>query len=181
MLLCVVDDSGRYADVVTRAQLELTQEADRSKAQVQSVLPSGIEPLSPEQPLDDALQQLADHGVAWLPVVVGNRVVGGLGVRDVIATYKKTLPRSARRTRALPSETSVFDVQLRADSVAAGRMLRDAALPVGVLVVAIRREGETMFPMADSRLEAGDVLTLVADPSRETEVKSFFDPTVTSV
>jgi CBS domain-containing protein len=181
MVLCVVDDAGRFVDVVTRAQLEVTPSANRAKTQVQIVLPSGIDPLTPEQSLDDALQQLADYGVAWLPVVVGNRVVGGLGVRDAVATYKNTLPKSARRTRVLPSETSVFDVQLRADSLAAGRILREAALPVGVLVVAIRREGETIFPTADSRLEVGDVLTLVADPSREREVKTFFDPAASSV
>jgi CBS domain-containing protein len=140
------------------------------------MLPSTIEPLTPEQSLDDALEHLADHGVPWLPVVVGDKLVGGLGVRDAVGTYKNTLPRSTRRTRALPEETSLFDVQLRVGSPVTGRTLREAALPGSLLVVAIRRDAETIFPNANTRLEAGDVLTVVADPAREAGLKKFFDP-----
>jgi CBS domain-containing protein len=173
MVLCVVDPGGRFAGVVTRAQLEPTPQPDRSTVQVASLLPSTIEPLAPEQSLDDALEQLSDHGVPWLPVVVDGRVVGGLGVRDAVRTYKNTLPRSARRTRALPEETSLFDVQLRASCPV-------AALPGKLLVVAIRREGETIFPSGNTRLEAGDVLTIIAEPAREAGLKEFFDPPVNS-
>jgi CBS domain-containing protein len=66
-----------------------------------------IQPLTPEQSLDDALEQLADRGVPWLPVVVDDNVVGGLGVRDAVGTYKSTLPRSARcGTRTCPATSS---------------------------------------------------------------------------
>jgi chloride channel protein, CIC family len=176
LVLCVVDEAGRFAGVITRAQLESTPEHERATARVRSLLPSTIEPLTPEQPLDDALENLADYGLPWLPVVVGNKPVGGLGVRDAVGTYKNTLPRSARRTRALPEETSLFDVQLRVGSPVTGRTLREAALPGSLLVVAIRRDGETIFPSASTRLEAGDVLTVVADPAAETGLKKFFDP-----
>jgi CIC family chloride channel protein len=180
MVLCVVDEHGRYCGVITRAHLDRVPESERSTAQVRSLLPSEIEPLAPEETLDDALQQLADCGVPWLPVVVGGDVVGGLGVRDAVRTYKNTLPRSARRTRALPESTSLFDVQLRADSPVIGRTLRDASLPGSALVVAIHRDGESIFPTASTRLESGDVLTVVAEPAREAGLKQFFDPAVTS-
>jgi CIC family chloride channel protein len=180
LLLTVVDERGRYAGVVTRAQLDRIPDAQRSVVRVQSMLPSTTDPLSPEQTLDDALQQLADCAVPWLPVVVGEHIVGGVGVRDAVGTYKNTLPRSARRTRALPAETSLFDVQLRADSPVIGRTLRDAGLPGSLLVVAIRREGQTVFPGPDTRLESGDVLTVVAEPAREAALKAFFDPPVTA-
>ena len=147
---------------------------------MQTLLPSPIDPLTPEQPLDDALEHLADRGLPWLPVVVDGHVVGRLGVRDAVRTYKNTLPRSARRTRALPEETSLFDAQVRADSPVAGRTLRDAAWPGNLLVVAIRREGETIFPNGDTRLEPGDVLTIVAERAREAGLKEFFDPPVSS-
>jgi CBS domain-containing protein len=91
LVLSVVDDRGRYAGVVTRAQLDRTPESERSNSQVDSLLPSTIDPLGPEQTLDDALQRLADSAVPWLPVVVGERIVGGLGVRDAVATYKNRL------------------------------------------------------------------------------------------
>ena len=180
MVVCVVDERDRFAGVVTRAQLEATPRADGATVRLGSLLPSSIDPLTPEQSLDDALQHLADRGVPWLPVVVSDHVVGGLGVRDAVRTYKNTLPRSVRRTRALPEETSLFDVQLRASSPVAGRTLRDAALPGSLLVVAIRRDGETIFPNANTRLQAGDVLTVVAEAARETGLKQVFDPPVDS-
>jgi CIC family chloride channel protein len=180
VVLSVVDQDGSYAGVVTRAQLDDIPEEQHSTVQVHTLLPSAIEPLTPEQPLDDALQHLADHSLPWLPVVVAGRVVGGLGVRDAVGTYKNTLPRSARRTRTLPENTSLFDVQLRGDSPIIGRTLRDAKLPGSVLVVAIRREGETIFPTANTCLNAGDVLTLIAEPARESGLKQFFDPPVAS-
>ena len=76
---------------------------------------------------------------------------------------------------ALPEDTSVFEVQLRADSPVIGRALKDAGFPSRLLVAAIRRDGETVFPSANTRLEAGDVLTLLAEPAQEARVKSFFD------
>jgi Trk K+ transport system NAD-binding subunit len=45
-----------------------------------------------------------------------------------------------------------------------------------LLVVAIRRAGQTIFPTPDTRLESRDVLTVVADPAREAALKAFFDP-----
>jgi CIC family chloride channel protein len=100
MVLCVVDEHGEFDGVLTRAQLETTPEAERASIRVESLLNSTIEPLSPEQSLDDALEQLADRGVPWLPVVEAGRVVGGLGVRDAVRTYKNTLPRSVDAKKA---------------------------------------------------------------------------------
>jgi CIC family chloride channel protein len=51
VVLSVADDDGRYAGVVTRAQLDRYPEEQRAAAQVQVLLPSAIEPLTPEQPL----------------------------------------------------------------------------------------------------------------------------------
>ena len=95
LVLSVVDERGLYAGVVTRAQLDRIPERERSALQVQALMPSPIDPLNPEQTLDDALQHLAESAVPWLPVVVGEHIVGGLGVRDAVATYKSNL-RSRR-------------------------------------------------------------------------------------
>jgi Trk K+ transport system NAD-binding subunit len=125
--------------------------------------------------------KLADGGVAWLPVVDNDRVVGALGMRDAaVATYESALPTSSRRARALRDETSIFDVQLRADSPVIGHTLRDAGLPESLLVAAILRNGETVFPNANTRLQVGDRLTVLAEPAREARLKRFFDPPVSA-
>jgi CBS-domain-containing membrane protein len=147
LVLSVVDNRGRYLGVVTRAQLDRVPEAERSRVHVQLTLPSNIDPLSPEQTLDDALQHLADCALPWLPLVIGEHIVGGLGVREAVGTYKNTLPRSARRTRALPAETSLFDVQLRADSPVIGRTLRDAGCPAACWSWQSVGRGRPCFPV----------------------------------
>jgi CBS domain-containing protein len=103
-----VDESGHFAGVVTRAQLEGTPEAERSRTTIQTP-PTFCDSAADAGAiaLDDALEQLADRGVPWLPVVVDDNVVGGLGVRDAVGTYKSTLPRSARcGTRTCPATSS---------------------------------------------------------------------------
>jgi CIC family chloride channel protein len=146
-------------------------------APARATLPStaGPEPLRAEQPLDDALEQLADRDVPWLPVVSDGRIVGGLSVRDAVRTYKRALTSSTRRARTLPEDTSVFEVRLRADSPVVGRTLREASLPRRLLVAAIRRAEDSIFPTASTRLEVGDVLTVLAEPATEAGLRQFFD------
>jgi H+/Cl- antiporter ClcA len=173
MVLAVVDEHDRFAGIVARPRLERVAEAERPALPVQHLLATHLEPLTPEQPLDDALEQLADHSLPWLPVVEGGRVVGGLGAREALRTYKTSLQRSARRTQSLPEDTSVFEVVLQPDSPIVGQPLASAGFPRKTLVVAIRRDGETIFPTARSRLEAGDVLTILADPGSEAMLQEF--------
>jgi CIC family chloride channel protein len=176
MVLGVVDGHDRFVGTTTRARLERVPESERSTLSVRDVLARHLEPLAPDQPLDDALEQLAEHSLPWLPVVDGGRIIGGLGAREALRTYKSSLQRSARRTQALPDDTSVFEVVLQPDSPIVGKELASAGFPTKTLVVAIQREGETIFPTARSCLEAGDVLTVLADHGTETMLKQFVDP-----
>ena len=75
--------------------------------------------------------------------------------------------------QSLPEDTSVFEVVLQSDSPIVGQPLASAGFPRKTLVVAIRRDGETIFPTARSRLEAGDVLTILADPGSEAMLQEF--------
>jgi trk system potassium uptake protein TrkA len=58
---------------------------------------------------------------------------------------------------------SPLEVTVPAGSPVAGRTLREAALPQGVLVVAVLRDGEVIFPRADTVLQVGDRLTVLVD------------------
>ena len=177
MVLAAVDERDRFVGVLTRAHIERVLQREPPSTQVSRLLPNGMRPLSPDQSLDYALEQLADCGVPWLPVMSDGRLVGGLGVRDAVRTYKTTLQRSARRTQGLPEGTSVFEVQLREGSPVIGRPLSHAGLPRNVLVASVLRDGETIFPGAGTCLELGDVVTLLADPAYEGALRDFFDST----
>jgi CBS domain-containing protein len=129
--------------------------------------------LTPEDTLDTALEQLAEDGVSEASVVDRGEVVGQIDVRDVVATYKATLQRSVRRADALPAGTVLFEVRLQPTSPLAGRTLRQAALPDDVLVASIVRGGETIFPRADSRLEAGDGVMILATAASEQALRTY--------
>jgi CIC family chloride channel protein len=180
--LAVVDTRNRFVGIVTRDGLHARTERaqDGASARVGTLLSTSLEPLSPSDSLDVALEQLADSALPWLPVVADARVVGGLSARDALRTYKATLGRSVRRAQGLPEQTSLFEVRLGVDSPLAHRRLRDAGLPKQTLVLAVVRETETLFPSADTQLLPGDVLQVLASEASEQHLKAFLGPAATA-
>jgi Trk K+ transport system NAD-binding subunit len=148
----------------------LVRDAMRPTAQVPE---SGAPSLAPDDTLDAALEQLSEDGVSVARVVDRGEVVGQIDVRDVVATYKATLQRSVRRASALPAGTVLFEVRLLPTSPLAGRTLREAALPKDILVASIARDGETIFPRADTLLAAGDTVMILATATSEEALRAY--------
>jgi CIC family chloride channel protein len=131
--------------------------------------------LAPDQTLDVALDKLAEAGSSQAIVIEGDRVVGQLQVRDVMRTYKANLERSVRRAQALSAESTMFQARLDTSSPLAGRSLQQANLPRDTLVVSITRDGETLFPRANTRLQSGDVVLIMADRRSEPALRQFLE------
>jgi CIC family chloride channel protein len=138
-------------------------------------LPAGAVVLGPEQSLDIALEKLASAGVSSAAVVDGRRVVGQLQARDVMSVYKAHLQRGVRRAQALSAESTLFEVRLDTSSPLAGHTLQERALPRDTLVLSVTRSGETLFPRATTRLEAGDVVLIMADRRTEPALREFLE------
>jgi CIC family chloride channel protein len=128
--------------------------------------------LSPGQTLDDALEQMAEDGSTQARVVENGRVVGQLGQRDVVAAYKRGLVRGIRRANTLPASAALVDLPIESASPLVSRQLRDAGLAPRALVVAVNRDGEVLFPTAETCLQAGDVLTVLAEPRAEASLRA---------
>lgn len=175
LVLAVIDEQNLFAGVVTRARLESVAPEARGMTTVSGLVNKTIEPLKPGQFLVEALEYLSDGGLQWLPVVTEYRIVGGLGVRDILRTYNSAAERGVRRTQSLPEESLLLEIRLRPDSKYVGCSLREANLPANTLVVSIQRDTDTIFPMASTQLESGDVLTILADPALEGRVQELFD------
>jgi len=150
-------------------------EAERGTTLVRAMVDRTRPLLSPARSLDTALHQLAECGTSWAPVVEHRRLVGRLHVRDVMTTYKAILERSVRRAHALPAGTVLLEVRVSAASLLVGCTLAEAGLPSGTLVVSVTRDGETVFPRASTRLTAGDVATIVADPASERALRTYLE------
>jgi CIC family chloride channel protein len=61
------------------------------------------------------------------------------------------------------TEVSQFEVLVEPDSLLADRKLRDIGFPPGARVVAIARHGREVIPHGETRLEPGDLITVVIE------------------
>ena len=98
-------------------------------------------------------------------------------MRHLIAAYKDSLRQSVRRAGAVAEGTSTFEARLEATSPLVGRKLSEAGLPPRTIVVSIDRGGQIVFPLASTVPRAGDILTIVADPSSEQALRAFLAET----
>jgi CIC family chloride channel protein len=166
----VVNDNEDVLGILPRSNLyTLTDSASiRSAIKEDSLL------LEPEQTLDVALDRMTARGLKSAPVVHQKKVLGQLTMRDVLLTYKSTLEQSVRRTEKLAPDTVMFQVRISKSNTLVGRTLREANLLAHTLIVSITREGQTVFPNAETRLQPDDSLLVMASRESEQALKSFF-------
>ncbi len=109
----------------------------------------------------------------WLPVVEEGRVVGRVGMRGIVRTYKATLGRGVRRVTDLPPETGLLEATVRPSSPLAGRSLAEARLPPSTLVVSLVRDGAVTYPRGDTVIQPGDRLTVLTAVGSEDLVQRY--------
>jgi Mg/Co/Ni transporter MgtE len=82
-----------------------------------------------------ALESLTQAPLSWVPVLdEDRRVVGTLSVSDIVRAYRQELAGSAERMSGLGVGAGAAQVTLGAHSPIAGKSLRRADLPNGLLV-----------------------------------------------
>ena len=172
-IIVFLDDAGNFGGVATARQLNNIRPEKTGITPISRLDDKEAVILNPEEPMDAALEQLTTRGLSWAPVVESGRLVGKLTVKDAIATYRHTLERSIRRTKELPGDIAVFEVKLDPSSPVVGKLLREAHFPADTLVVSIMRQSNTIFPHADTQLEAGDIIVVMADPTSENVLHTF--------
>jgi chloride channel protein, CIC family len=173
--LPVVNERGDLMGTLARTRIDQVPPGQRDSTTARECMTDKPLTLMPDLTLDVALERMAEKGANWAPVVDGNRLVGQLLTRDIMSTYKNTLQRSVRRASALTAGTVLFEAHLNKTSPLAGRTLRDSQLPSHTLVVSVSRDGETIFPQANTRLQPGDQIMVMADAGSEATLKSFLE------
>ena len=171
--LALLDEFGLFSGIVTSQRLYEKSPELKTTTPLIKLISKDPVVLNPDDHMDTALEQLTTRGITWAPVVENAHLMGKLTVKDAIATYRHTLERSIRRTSELPGNTALFEVKISPSSLLAGKTLRNAHFPVDTLVVTITRKGGTIFPHADTKLEPGDVVVVMADSAHESDLHSF--------
>jgi CIC family chloride channel protein len=138
----------------------------------------------PDETVGVALRRMAPRDLSRLPVVARDdpqRLVGVVRRNDIVRAYEYgTLRREearerAERTRMVnDSRAQFFDLTLPAGSPAAGKCLSEIGLPRESVLVMIRRGRDLLIPHGDTRLAAGDVVTLLCDRDHIDDARSGF-------
>jgi chloride channel protein, CIC family len=155
----VVDEDRRFEGTIARSRLEMSGDG---RLVVGDLIDAGAPTVSVDSRLDVALESLTAAPQLWVPVLDDDRrVVGTLSVSDIVRAYRDELVTSAERVNGLGMTPGAAHVSVTAGTSVAGRTLRRAKLPPGLLVTSISRDGKVFFPDGETRLKVGDHLTVI--------------------
>ena len=123
--------------------------------------------------LDTGLETLTQAGGRFVTVTSPDRrVVGILGVGDLLRGYRSALERDIGKLSQVSSGAAAVEERLSRTSPLVGRALRDAGMPPGCVVVTIQRGSELLFAAADTVLESGDVVNALATPASAEQLRA---------
>jgi len=155
----VVDAAERFTGTLPRATLA-SPGADRRA--VTELVDAGAPVVAASSRLDVALESLTEAPLSWVPVLdEDRRVVGILSVSDIVRAYRQELAGSAERMSGLGLGAGAAQITLGAHSPLAGKSLRQADLPSGLLVTSVIRGDRVFVPNGDTVLAAGDRLSVL--------------------
>jgi CIC family chloride channel protein len=127
---------------------------------------------SPNTPVSVVLERMASLGVGRIPVVAEDdptRLVGLFRREHAVDAYHLALGQEvhhdldrSRLQARIATGTDFRETVVPAGSVADGRLLKEIPLPGGVTIVSVRRGTQVVVPDGNTRLHAGDVLTVFA-------------------
>ena len=178
-VLAVSDDTGRYRGMITAA--DLTAALERTDAQIVAKdLAVQALRVHPDDTLRHVVAIMAENDLRQVPVVARwdeSRLLGMISQRDVLRSFARRgaqQPLTAQPTA--PVTRLVGAVQIEATVLPAsslvGCKLREVALPSSAVITTIHRMGSIVIPRGAAQLEAGDLLTILAEPAEEAAVRS---------
>ncbi len=71
-------------------------------------------------------------------------------------------------------QLEIIELEVGANSPAAGRRVADVNLPEGCLIISVLRQGDGFVPKADTVIQAGDEVLVVLDPGLEEQITPYF-------
>ncbi|HEX6257727.1 MAG TPA: chloride channel protein [Euzebyales bacterium] len=176
-------DGDRLIGVCTLADVERGQDWDGEKGQptIGDICTRDLLTVTPEDPVYLALRRMATLDIGRLPVVDSHdhqRLIGLIRRSDLVTAYRHAVTQSLvsqqrselRRLRDL-SGTDYLEVKVTAEAPAAGKEVRHVAWPRHTLLTSVHRHGDLIMPSGDTVLEAGDMVSAVADDEHVAEVR----------
>ncbi len=162
----LVDAGRRLRGVVGRRELDGADPGDLAAEHA-----AAGTPIAARATLDTAAEALAGEGRSWIPVVEEGRVVGILGMSELIDAYRRALAGSLRRLAAA-GRTVLVEERIGEPSRLAGATVAGAGWPRGTVVLSVQHGEQLEFADGSTRLQLGDLITALARPSSEEQVRA---------
>lgn len=162
----VIGDDGNFVGVLSS---DATQHGKDSTASV--VADRDYPSVAPDQGLDVALDVMVSAGASWVPVVDAHKVVGTVGMSEIIAGNQRALRRSLRLLAGTNGNTVLVETAIADGSPFAGTTVATAPWPSGSFVLSLERHSQLIAPRPETELQPGDLVAAVISSEGEAELR----------
>lgn len=181
----VTDEEGRLAGMVALTDLERAiVEGDLAGRTVRDVMTTNVVTCAHDETLRHAFRRFTDRDVYQIPVVdprEPGRVTGVLRRTEMMWAFKELSDEHQRlveRSDALPPgsrfESIHFDMQVMPEhDGVCNHAIREIRVPEHALIALLRRGDRVVVPRGFTRVEPGDVLTLITTRQYERELRDW--------
>lgn len=182
----VLDDDARLVGIVSVTDLEraIVEGDPGEERTVADIMTTAVVTCTADEPLRLAFRRFTDRDVYQVPVVDpddGRSVLGMLRRTEMMWAYKELSDEHQRlveRSDALPKESRFESVHVelqvtRGHEGICGHAVREVQVPEHALIALLRRGDRVVVPRGFTRVEAGDVLTLITTRQYERELRSW--------
>ncbi|HLY28747.1 MAG TPA: chloride channel protein, partial [Aggregatilineales bacterium] len=171
--LLVTDPEGFLYGIVTLQDVNAARESGKLESSTAGdICTREVLTVKPDDPVSKALHLIGQHGLGRVPVVAEDnprKIIGVLRRADIARAYELALQQRAEaqfRTDqvrlAVLSHAQVAELRVQPGSPADGKLLREVPWPSSSVVASIWRQNSTIAPHGETRLKAGDILTVVS-------------------
>jgi CIC family chloride channel protein len=170
----VLSRDGAFLGTVTPTVLDHAA-AEAPARQLRSLVDQEYPTAAPNDTLDVALQQMAEHNRAWLPVVEPGtgKLLGVVTTSSALQRYREAARNGARRLGGLVEGTVLTELRVQPGTPLAWQPLAAAGLPAGAIVIALHRQGDVVVPRGGTTLRPGDLLFIAAVPAAEAPLQAW--------
>jgi H+/Cl- antiporter ClcA/predicted transcriptional regulator len=162
----VAPSSGAFSGRVTPAQLAAAPEEDAVGGHAEH----REQAVEAAETLDSVAERLSTTGTSWLPVLDGDRVVGIVGLSELVGGYRRALATSLRRLTST-GKTVLVEERIAEGSDVAGRTIAEVPWSPGTVVIAVQRGEELLLVDGATRLERGDLVSALTHPRTEQSLR----------
>jgi H+/Cl- antiporter ClcA/CBS domain-containing protein len=156
----VVDDEGRFEGTIALAELQWIE--PRSDRRLETLVDVSAPTVSDTANLDVAVDAMATSSHHWVPVLDTDRkVIGTIATSDVVRGYRLGLLASLQKVNAEDNPGGTDRVRIEPGSLLIGQTLRQARLPISIIVTSILRKRDLVVPTGSTVLEVGDELVVI--------------------